>query len=1441
MIKNHYILINTIPKKVIWSAFLGAMVFSIVPFKSVTPVIVQVFAGNDTYTCINENLNLASLNASIQGDGVTNGDWITLGDGRFTPSNTSIGRFSTAVTYIPGPNDRSLGYYKLLLIADPSAQNPNERERDEVKITFNSAPPIICSANISISLNENCTQKVEVNMLNPNPQQPYSQYIISLFDKDGKPIPNQTITKAHLGQEVSYKLGHSCTSNICWGKIQVKDYFPPTMICANDTIKCLEDISPDSLGWPFPSTASIDTFINGSYIVKDWDACSDVSLHYVDEITKVNCLSDLDKKIKRVWTASDAHGNVSYCEQYIEVKRTLLSDIIFPTHFDGLINPIFECGDTFPILANGFPSPDTTGVPLIGSCSHLQFNMTDIPFDLCGKSKKIVRSWFVIDWCTAMSRSENQFIYMMDTTPPDIECKDTIRVFTSPYGCYTGKVLVEGVTLLNDCNTTTFNIALFNDLGIPANQYLEKEDTLFYVNKLPIGLYNVQYTVKDVCNNSASCVAVLIVEDKIAPFVACDQLTRVTLTDVGTAVVLAKTFDDNSIDNCGIATYRVRRMNESCGQNTGWSDRVLFCCEDIGTPQRVALEVTDVHGNRNTCMVDVVVDDKITPTITCPPTLTIECSESYQPGNLVAYGSVRTSASEIRPISINNAYHSGVVGQDGIASDACEVSIEETVVENVTCFTGNISRIFKATDKYGNTSSCTQTIYIQNPRPFDEANITWPKDFVGNDCRPTDLTPEKTGKPIFTNTSCATVSAAYQDQIFYIADGACIKIIRTWEVVDWCQYKKVGDPGRFGPYTQIIKIHNTDAPYFIKSCKDTIVCSYDADCEATQFIFDPVAEDACTAIDQLKWSYELDLDDDGGIDSLGGRQGIDIMLSMGRHRITYTVTDQCGNASTCSHIVDIVDCKKPTPYCLGSLSTSINAQEGSAIVWARDFDKGSYDNCSQDLKFVFGSFEPVKNLITQRHYFKGKGMLADSLAYIDGQAQVWNPQTSTSGMYFDCQDLIDGKAVAIPLSMTIIDNEGNKDSCLVTLHIDDSSDACPNTYKEGTIQGHIATYNNVIIKDVDVFISSTEGTFLATYNDSLGDYVSGPLSLDRPYTIKPKKKDDLIDGVSTLDLVKIQRHILGMLKLDSPYKLIAADINQSASVTASDLVELRKIILGINNQFPKGGDPWVFVPKEHKFADNNAPFYFPTEIELASLDSTVVGQDFVAIHRGDVDGSAKGSISENTVESRNGNYIHLETYSEKDQKQWKTNIIIPQSTLCSGFEMTIVGSGISHVISDMPDCMVHALSEDTIKIIYFPVFTMPFEASKILAEVYSSSPNLYLAVDQTNEFYDEDLYIKNVLISHGQTQKITDEIKLRTNPVFKIIRMISNHDEKIEFKANLINQFGQIVAGWSNFEILFDQGEYQMILPETLPSQYYTLLLNFPDGTQKAIPIITIR
>lgn len=102
--------------------------------------------------------------------------------------------------------------------------------------------------------------------------------------------------------------------------------------------------------------------------------------------------------------------------------------------------------------------------------------------------------------------------------------------------------------------------------------------------------------------------------------------------------------------------------------------------------------------------------------------------------------------------------------------------------------------------------------------------------------------------------------------------------------------------------------------------------------------------------------------------------------------------------------------------------------------------------------------------------------------------------------------------------------------------------------------------------------------------------------------LEAAKNTHPLNGVTTLDLVLITKHILGLEPLDSPYKIIAADANQDGLVTIFDVVVLRKLILGITTELPNGKS-WRFIDKNHVFPDPTNPFLwsFP---EFATLPAS---------------------------------------------------------------------------------------------------------------------------------------------------------------------------------------------------------------------------------------------
>jgi hypothetical protein len=151
----------------------------------------------------------------------------------------------------------------------------------------------------------------------------------------------------------------------------------------------------------------------------------------------------------------------------------------------------------------------------------------------------------------------------------------------------------------------------------------------------------------------------------------------------------------------------------------------------------------------------------------------------------------------------------------------------------------------------------------------------------------------------------------------------------------------------------------------------------------------------------------------------------------------------------------------------------------------------------------------------------------------------------------------------------------------------------------------------------------TGGTNDSTISETGGMFLFSLLPSGLDYTLTPSLNEEPLNGVSTLDLVLISQHILGVAPLDSPYKRIAADANGSGQITTLDLIQLRRMILGIENNFDNVPS-WRFVDAGYVLPNLPNPVVgvFPESITLNDFLFFSNENNFIAIKIGDVNGDA---------------------------------------------------------------------------------------------------------------------------------------------------------------------------------------------------------------------------
>ncbi|MCB0706879.1 MAG: HYR domain-containing protein, partial [Saprospiraceae bacterium] len=1044
---------------------------------------------------------------------------------------------------------------------------------------------VSCNDTIQVSVDQNCEALLTPDDFLEGSYGCYDDYEVIVFDGINQIPTSPVIGVEYLGEYLTVQVHHLVSGNYCWSTVILEDKLPPVFDCSTTPVVINCDANIDNVPPPFAL-----------------DNCTSVDYLLVNEMyTDTDICDDNIVEVQRSWIAVDEYNNQSaVCIQIIHITRP--TDIDFPDDVQ------WECTtfEQHPNVTDATPltgNLNTTGsgIPNAPTGGYCNYNVThsDQVISTCGNTFKIIRTWTVLDWCTNSAITSNdagednvQIIEVMDSQPPVITMLP-FEVSANVNGVHpnpcNSQDFLPPATVTDACNDWTLRI--YTEVGEAI--YVNGVDGLAGGNipfpGLELGDHEITYAAEDACGNIAELVVVITVVDDYSPVAICDEITDISLSSNGLADVSAFVFDDGSYDNCGIETYLARRMDGDCnGAYDDFDENVIFCCSDVDNgPIMVVFRVVDYYGNSNDCMVQVNVNDKLPPINTyCPPAVTINC-EVYL---------------EDLEAAVNNGNYS-VLDVYGTATfiDNCGVDVAYFVSTNIdNCQAGTIVRTWTGTDAAQNSPAvCSQTIFVEH---HSDWVIEFPAD-INEVCVDSDLIFP--GEPTVYYDECELIGISFEDQIFNIVPDACYKIVRTWTAINWCVYNdwgydafleqpenayfldfdndgdsdsrtyrdgwnSTGAPGTADGYIvhkQIIKVTDNTPPSFVIPEIDG--CIVDTDCNTDITIPYPDIEDPCGS----EWDVNIS-GDFGVFNNISG----DVVISdvsPGTYTIYYAVSDNCGNTSYQSVDVEVVDCKLPTPYCLGGLVVEI-MQTQMIEVWASDLDAGSFDNCPGDLIISFSS------------------------------------DITTTSMVMDC-----GSLGLNPVTIWVTDAAGNQDFCETILWVQDNMGNCGSPSL--ALGGLIATELDEGVEDVMVDINAGLATVM-TDEDGLYEI---QLAEGGDYTVVPSLDINPGNGVTTYDMVLISQHILGIQQLDSPYKIIAADANNSESVSTLDLVAIQKLILQVASDFPNNTS-WRFVDADYVFPNPLDPWQenFPEVISYNNLPQSQLQTDFIAVKVGDVNLSA---------------------------------------------------------------------------------------------------------------------------------------------------------------------------------------------------------------------------
>ena len=178
------------------------------------------------------------------------------------------------------------------------------------------------------------------------------------------------------------------------------------------------------------------------------------------------------------------------------------------------------------------------------------------------------------------------------------------------------------------------------------------------------------------------------------------------------------------------------------------------------------------------------------------------------------------------------------------------------------------------------------------------------------------------------------------------------------------------------------------------------------------------------------------------------------------------------------------------------------------------------------------------------------------------------------------------------------------------------------------IQGELITFkNHTPITNTDVIIEGDMQDSVIT--SSTGGYTIDGVGYNSSVNVYPFRDLDTYNGVNALDIVALQRHLLMVQTLSSPYAHIAADANRDGEINALDIVTLQKLQLRLIEKFPNNTS-WRFIPKSFTFTTNNPLSEpFPEAIAFDPITLNVNDLDFYGIKIGDLNDTNDGGLQIN--------------------------------------------------------------------------------------------------------------------------------------------------------------------------------------------------------------------
>ena len=742
------------------------------------------------------------------------------------------------------------------------------------------------------------------------------------------------------------------------------------------------------------------------------DLCSELSISTVSDTLFGSAEGDFI--VTRTFTAEDACGNATSATQTITIIDTSAPVLTIPADYTA------ECSENHPM--EGASATDNCGIVTI---DLLETTVNGA----CASEFTITRVFTATD-DAGNSISETQTITIVDTTAP---------VLTIPAD-YTAECSdahpMDDATATDNCGEITIDIVETTMPGTCPGEYTVTRE----------------FTATDDCGNASSATQTITIVDTTLP-----EFTSIPADYTAECSENHPMEDASATDNCGEVTLAVVE------------ETVPGACAGDYIVTRT-FTATDDCGNASSATQTITIIDTTSPLLTIPSDYTAECSEDHPmedasatdncgevtlavveetvPGACVGdyivtrlftatddCGNASSATQTITiidttsplltiPADYTAECSDDLPMDDASATDNCgavSVTVIETTIAGDCDGDYSITRDFTATDDCGNATSATQTITIvDTTSPL----ITIPADYTA-ECSD-DLPMEDASA---TDNCGAVTVTVIETTLAGDCDGD-YSITRDFTATDDC--------GNTTSATQTITIVDTTSPLL------TIPADYTAECSDAHPMDDATATDNCDVVTIAVVETTIAGD------------------CAGDYSITraFTATDDCGNVTSATQTITIIDTTAPSLILPENLSLSCFDSNDFGTPITSDFCSDVLLTVVSDT--IFGAC-PAQYLITRTFVASdncgNSATASQTIEYSDNTPPSFGSTASYLEIACSEEALLDAEAFdscSDVLEITYIDNFGSGGCISPTSNIVrvlTAVDACGNSASlEQTIQ-----------------------------------------------------------------------------------------------------------------------------------------------------------------------------------------------------------------------------------------------------------------------------------------------------------------------------------------------------------------------------------------------------